>query len=373
MTKVAGGLPPPKSLGGIPASNLYCVPRGICAGDTASSLVGAGHGLPLLGSRHAFAAVEFVVRESKGVTKYAASVTAFNPWRQILNASQQARIASLLEAVAKPRPHFAGLSIDKPAIMGIVNVTPDSFSDGGDHATTERAVQHGESLAGAGAVILDVGGESTRPGAQLVDAETEQRRVVPVVRALAEKGFVISVDTRNASTMSAALAAGAKIVNDVTALTRDTDALKVVVKHKAAVILMHMQGEPQTMQSAPSYDWVVGDVFDYLSERVDACLEAGMELDSICVDPGIGFGKSDIHNGDIINALSMFHGLGCALMLGASRKSFIGRLTDTENPKARVSGSIAAALAGAAQGVSILRVHDVSETHQALNVWQYQA
>lgn len=373
MTKIVGGLPPPKSLSGIPAANLYCIPRGICAGDTAASLVDAGHGLPLLGSRYAFAAVELVVREGRDVKKYAASVTAFNPWRQVLNSDQQTRFEILLSAIARPRPNFAGLSMSQPTIMGIVNVTPDSFSDGGDHATTELAVQHAVSLADAGAAILDVGGESTRPGAQPVDNETEQQRVVPVVRALAEKGLVVSIDTRNASTMSAALSAGATIVNDVTALSNDTDALKVVVEHKASVVLMHMQGEPQTMQSAPSYDWVIGDVFEYLSHRVDACLQAGVETDSICVDPGIGFGKTDIDNLEIINALAMFHGLGSALMLGASRKSYIGRLAGADDPKARVAGSIAAALSGAAQGVGILRVHDVAETRQALRMWQYQA
>ncbi|NKB44911.1 MAG: dihydropteroate synthase [Alphaproteobacteria bacterium] len=352
---------------------MYCVPRGITAGDTSASLIEAGHALPLLGNGHAFSSVELVVREGDTVRKYAAAVTAFEPWRHILDSNLQERFSFLLDAIAKPRSHYAGLSLNQPSIMGVVNVTPDSFSDGGDYATTERAVEHAIALAEAGAGILDIGGESTRPGATPIDTETEQKRVVPVVKALAEKGFIVSIDTRNASTMSASLSAGARIINDVTALSGDPDALEVAVKHKASVILMHMQGEPETMQSAPSYDWVVADVFDYLAARVDTCQKAGMDLASICVDPGIGFGKTDIHNAEIINALAMFHGLGCGLMLGASRKSFIGRLAGAKDPKSRVAGSIAAALAGAAQGAGILRVHDVAETRQALTIWEYSA
>ena len=170
--------------------------------------------------------------------------------------------------------------------------------------------------------------------------------------------------------MAAALAAGARIVNDVTALTNDQNALTVVAKHKAHIILMHMQGDPKTMQGNPNYEWAPADVFDVLSERVAACEDAGINSSLICVDPGIGFGKTDEHNMELINSLGMFHGLGCAVMLGASRKSFIGRLSGTVDPKARVPGSIAAAFAGASQGASILRVHYVTETYQALRVWR---
>lgn len=373
MTQIVAGLPPPNSLSDTTGSNLYCIPRAIASGDTAASLIANGHALPLLGNDLAFAAVELIIRENGTAKRVAASVTAFDPWRHVLPSHAKERLATLLDAMSRARQPFAGFTSGKQAIMGVINVTPDSFSDGGDHATTEKAVQHAITLAEAGADILDVGGESTRPGAQRVDADTEQQRVVPVIAALAQRGLLVSIDTRNASTMSAAVSAGAKIINDVTALSSDPNAVKVAVEHEADVILMHMQGEPQNMQQSPNYDDTVADVFDYLSNRVESCLKSGIKIESICVDPGIGFGKTDRHNIEIINSLAAFHGIGCALMFGASRKSFIGRLADEKDPKARGAGSIAAALAAAAQGVGILRVHDVADTRQALQIWQYQA
>lgn len=253
--------------------------------------------------------------------------------------------------------------------MGIVNVTPDSFSDGGLYFNAARAIAHGRELVEAGADVLDIGGESTRPGAAPVTVEEELRRVVPVVRALAERGAVVSIDTRHAAVMRGALAAGARIVNDVTALTGDPDSLATVAASEAEVVLMHMQGEPQTMQADPHYVDAPLDVYDYLAGRIAACEAAGIARARIAVDPGIGFGKNDAHNVAILGSLGLYHGLGCAVLLGVSRKSFVGRLSAGEPPKGRLPGSLAAALGGLDQGVQMLRVHDVAETAQARAIW----
>ena len=270
--------------------------------------------------------------------------------------------------MAKPTV-FAGLSLARPLIMGVVNVTPDSFSDGGETMDADAAVARGRALLAAGADIVDVGGESTRPGALPLDPRDESARVVPVIRALAAAGAVVSVDTRNARTMAAALDAGAGIVNDVTALTGDPDALALVARRGASVVLMHMRGDPRTMQDAPRYDDVVGDVADYLAGRVEACARAGIPRAKIAIDPGIGFGKTVEHNVALIAGLDRLAALGCAVLLGVSRKSFIGRLSRGEDAKNRLSGSLAAMLAGVARGADIVRVHDVAETRQALAVW----
>jgi dihydropteroate synthase len=266
-------------------------------------------------------------------------------------------------------PLFAGLSLDRPLIMGVINVTPDSFSDGGDAFATESALERGRRLLDEGADILDVGGESTRPGAATVSLDEELSRVLPVVGELAGQGAVVSIDTRHAPVMEAAVAAGAAIINDVTALSGDPRSLEVAASTRASVILMHMLGEPGTMQDDPRYDDVAVDIRDYLAARVAACEAAGIERARIAIDPGIGFGKTVRHNVEIINRLSLFGDLGCPVVLGVSRKSFIGRLSGTESPKARVPGSLAAALAGVARGARIVRVHDVAETRQALSVW----
>lgn len=265
---------------------------------------------------------------------------------------------------------FAGLSLDRPRIMGIVNVTPDSFSDGGDFLDPERAVAHGHELLEAGADILDVGGESTRPGADPVAVGDEIARVLPVVEALAKDGALVSIDSRHAAVMRAALDAGAAIINDVTALTGHVRSLPLAVEAGVPVVLMHMRGEPGTMQADPAYDDVVEEVHAYLAERLATCVAAGVPRENIAVDPGIGFGKTLDHNLALLANLDRFRDFGCPVLLGASRKSFIGMVTERgESPKQRVGGSIAAALAGVTQGADILRVHDVAETRQALEIW----
>ena len=269
------------------------------------------------------------------------------------------------------RAPIAGLDLSRPNVMGIVNVTPDSFSDGGQHQDVDRAIAHGLSMAAAGADILDIGGESTRPGAMPVPPSEEADRVLPVIEGLIAKGCdtPISIDTRNAEVASAALAAGARIVNDVSAMTHDGDMVGVAARADG-VCLMHALGDPRTMQNDPRYDDVLLDVFEYLAGRVEAAEKASIERARIIVDPGIGFGKTLQHNLDLIRGLSLFHGLGCPILLGLSRKGFIGRLSGAEKAADRVAGSVAGALRGVMMGAQILRVHDVDETVQALRVWQ---
>ncbi|MFV0320995.1 MAG: dihydropteroate synthase [Alphaproteobacteria bacterium] len=266
---------------------------------------------------------------------------------------------------------FCGLTKDQPFLMGIVNVTPDSFSDGGEFLSPDDAITKGLSLMGEGADIIDVGGESTRPGAQEISAEEEKARVIPVVEGLAAAGATVSVDTRHSETMEAAIQAGAKIINDISALTDDEKALAVIKKYPhVSLILMHKQGQPNNMQNNFQYNHVITDVYDYLLKRVRACEKAGIERARISVDPGIGFGKSVQHNLDLMGRLSLLRGIGCIVTLGASRKSFIAAVSRDVPPNERVYGSLSAAMWSVRQGAGILRVHDVNETKQALDVWQ---
>ena len=274
-----------------------------------------------------------------------------------------------------PRPPLAlgarTVRLDQPQVVGIVNITPDSFSDGGRFADSGAAADAGFAMAAAGAAIVDIGGESTRPGAKPVWEGDETDRVVPAILRLAGSGNAISVDTRKASVMEAALAAGACLINDVSALTYDPRALEVVARARCPVVLMHHQGEPETMQKAPTYDRPVAlAVYDWLEARIASAEAAGIARDRIIVDPGIGFGKTVQHNLQLINGLAMLHGLGCPIMLGASRKRTIGALSAEEPPEQRLAGSLAFALKGAEEGAQLLRVHDVPETVQALRVWR---
>lgn len=258
---------------------------------------------------------------------------------------------------------------DRPLLMGIVNVTPDSFSDGGRFFDSDAAIEHGLKLARDGADILDIGGESTRPYSTPVDPQEELRRVIPVVEAMSERIEIpISIDTSKAEVAAKAIAAGAEIVNDVTGLEGDPGMADVAIQSGVAVCAMHMQGTPQTMQDDPRYDDVVEDIFQYLRQRRDALLDAGIEGDRICLDPGIGFGKTHEHNVTLLAACSRYHDLGCPLLVGPSRKAFIGKLLG-DKPADRTAGTIGVGLALARQGVQILRVHDVLELKQALTLF----
>ena len=325
-------------------------------------------GLPLAGQSLRFAAVEIIEREGKTANRRIVALgDAFErDWgRYTLAASD------LLEAIRAPRARLAGLALDRPRIMGIVNVTPDSFSDGGMLGSAQDAIDHGLRLAEEGADILDIGGESTRPGADPVSLEEELARVIPVIEGLrAKTETLISIDTRKAEVMRRAAAAGADILNDVSALTYDPQSLAVAAETGLPVILMHAQGDPKTMNDDPHYADVVLDVFDFLEKRIAACEAVGIPRSKLVADPGIGFGKHLHHNVAVMSALSLYHALGVPVLIGASRKKLIDRICDVPNPKDRVPGSLAAALAGAAQGVQITRVHDVAATGQALAVWE---
>jgi len=262
------------------------------------------------------------------------------------------------------------LRLDLPRIAGIINVTPDSFSDGGLHFDVGAAIAHGLRLVEDGADLLDVGGESTRPGADEISAAEEIQRVVPVIEALAKQTSVpIAIDTSKGEVMRAAVAAGAGFINDVFALRRD-GALDAAADLKVPVCLMHMQGEPRTMQQAPHYDDVVSDVRRFLAERIFACEMSGIDKKRIVADPGFGFGKTLEHNLALLRALDQFAALGVPLLVGLSRKGMIGTLTGRENPADRAAGSAAAALLAAQKGAAIVRVHDVAATRDALAVWQ---
>ena len=250
--------------------------------------------------------------------------------------------------------------------MGVVNITPDSFSDGGMFADTERAIAHAQRLIGEGVDILDLGGESTRPGAAPVSLEVERRRVLPVLEALASGGVPVAVDTRKPELMREAIAAGAAMINDVTALS-GPGALAAVARAPVAVCLMHMQGDPATMQSNPDYLDVVREVRDFLAQRVAVAEAAGIARNRIVVDPGFGFGKTVEHNLALLRSLSEFSSLGGALLAGLSRKAMLGKLTGRE-PRERVHASVAAALLAVQNGAHIVRVHDVAATRDALAV-----
>ncbi|HVF37230.1 MAG TPA: dihydropteroate synthase [Sphingomicrobium sp.] len=262
------------------------------------------------------------------------------------------------------------IRLDEPQVMGIINATPDSFSDGGAHTDAAAAAEAGAAMAAQGAAIIDVGGESTRPGATIVWEGDEIERVLPVVRQLASGGNAVSIDSRKSGVMAAAIDAGAGLVNDVSALSWDPQAVAVVASAGVPVVLMHHQGDPTTMQDAPRYEDVLVEVYLWLEERIASVEAKGIGRDKILVDPGIGFGKTVGHNLELINGLALLHGLGCPIVLGASRKRMIGALSGEAPADRRLAGSLALALKAVEQGAQIVRVHDVPETVQALKLWR---
>lgn len=343
---------------------VYLRPCGVVWGAVAKKAIEEGVALPLAGGPGAFLAAELIEGEP-GATKTAVARTA------TLSMIEEPAIAALLNTITAPRPDVAGVRFDRSGIMGIVNVTPDSFSDGGRFGgAAEAAAAGARALVKEGADILDVGGESTRPGAECVPVKEELERVVPVLKALKGVSAPISIDTRKAEVMRAALKAGASIINDVSALSFDGESMAAAVETKAPVVLMHAQGDPKTMQDNPAYRDALLEVYDYLERRIAEAVAAGVPREGLIVDPGIGFGKTLEHNLRLMSGLSIFHGLGAPVLLGASRKRLIGAVSGATDPKARTPGSIAAVLAAAAQGVQIFRVHDVAATRQALDVWQ---
>ena len=275
-----------------------------------------------------------------------------------------------IEAVtARPAP-FAGIAASRPLVMGILNITPDSFSDGGQFGSPASARAHAVRLLQEGADIIDIGGESTRPGADLVALEEEISRTKPTILDLRQvSSLPLSIDTRKAPVAAAALEAGVDWINDVSALSFDSEMAQVAARSGAPLCLMHAPSDPKTMQQKAHYEDVLLDVYDYLAARIEFALSQGILRPNIIVDPGIGFGKTLEHNLALLRGLAVFHGLGCPILLGASRKRFIGTISGAEKAQDRMAGSVAVALAAAGQGAQILRVHDVRETVQALKLW----
>ncbi|MBP02209.1 MAG: dihydropteroate synthase [Rhodospirillaceae bacterium] len=346
--------------------SFFLIPRGFVTHHIAKCLIRERKALPFSSDNKAYTSIEIVIVEGDKVSHYYSTVDEFLYWLGRLPTEPSEYINKILRAAEDKAPKFAGINIKQPILMGILNVTPDSFSDGGEFLNPEAAIDHGLSMKSAGAQIIDVGGESTRPGAVPVPPEIEKERVLYVIKQLVRQGCTVSVDTRNWQTMLAALDAGACIVNDVTALSHSPNVVSIINEYAASVVLMHMQGEPTSMQQHPNYLWAPTDIYTMLKQRIAWCINLGISRERLCVDPGIGFGKSDKDNLNIIGAVSILRGLGCAVMLGSSRKGFIGRISNERRPQKRVFGTIAADLKGVSSGVDILRVHDVREVKQAL-------
>ena len=322
----------------------------------------------LAGGLNWFAAVELLRVE--GNRRVATELVTVDGLEQRLDDDLAAQWKALTGTRAPLQLGERTVRLDQPQVMGIVNVTPDSFSDGGQFADAGSAASAGADMSAAGAAIVDVGGESTRPGAKPVWEGDEIERVAPVIRQLAAGGAAVSVDTRKADVMTAALDAGARLVNDVSALTYDDRSAGVIAAAGVPVVLMHHQGSPETMQDDPRYDDVLVEVYQWFEERIAAAEAAGIARDKILIDPGFGFGKNVAHNLELMNGLALFHSLGLPLVIGASRKRTIGALSNEAPAGKRLGGSIAFALKAAEQGAQILRVHDVPDTVQALRVWR---
>lgn len=309
---------------------------------------------PLAGGPLTFSAVEVLRRGPDGL---------------LIEAADNPETLAGFTRLIRPRAVPAGLSGPGPWIAGILNVTPDSFSDGGLHQAADTAIAHGRAMLEAGADLIDIGGESTRPGAAEVSEAEELKRVLPVIAALAGEGAIVSIDTRKASVMRAAVEAGARLVNDVSALAFDDAAIETVAALDVSVILMHSRGTPETMNDLKQYRDLALTVIDELAARIEACLAGGIAEHHIILDPGIGFAKGPRQNVRLLKNLVLLHGLGCPVMAGTSRKSFIGHLAGVADAQARVPGSLASALWAVSQGAQYIRVHDVAETRQALTIW----
>jgi dihydropteroate synthase len=345
------------------AGGIYLRPVGLLYGDTARAALADKAALPLTNTGISFTHFDIVSGPRESDTRQLAAAGD-------LAKSDDQQLLQLIGRITEPRSDFAGLSLARPLLMGIVNVTPDSFSDGGRFASGKNAIRQGRLLAAEGADIVDIGGESTRPGAETVSEQEEHDRVNHVVATLSGEDICVSVDSRRSAIMRAALDAGARIINDISALEFDPKSGPVVADAGCPVVLMHVKGEPKTMQDNPQYDDVVTDVYDYLEGRVEAAVAAGIDRSKIVADPGIGFGKTFAQNLELLENLTVFHMLGVPILVGASRKGFIGAVTGVSDASKRAAGSVGAALASVMQGAQILRVHDVAETGQALKVWR---
>lgn len=335
-------------------TRTYLRPAALHVGTDAHGLITAGRGLPVLGGRLACSLFERIVwNEADDLSSEWLPAEALAPESKTL-----ARLSA-----ARPPP------FDRPRLMGVLNVTPDSFSDGGEHQEVEAAVAHGLRLVAEGADIVDVGGESTRPGAREVPAADELRRVLPVVEHLAAAGVYVSIDTRKPEVMRAAVAAGARIINDVSGLSHDPASVETAAATGAGIVLMHMQGTPETMNLGPRYRHCALEVFDHLAQRIAACEAAGIARERLIVDPGLCFGKHEPENLDLLRNLALFHGLGVPVLLGVSRKGWTAAIEAGWPPRERLPATLAATLWALHHGIQLFRVHDVAAHRQLLTAW----
>ena len=323
----------------------------------------AGGKFSIAGGWARFDEIDLVQRDEVG----GYSVARLTPGGLLDIAGDRAAAQAALDRITAPRADFASLAMNSPRIMGILNVTPDSFSDGGRHNAPGRAVAAGRAMVAAGADILDIGGESTRPGADPVTRNQELARVLPPIAGLKAGDAALSIDTRHAEVMTRACDAGATIINDVNGL-RGEGALAAAAAAAVPVIIMHMKGTPETMQDDPVYGFAPVEIFEFLEERLSAAEAAGIPRHRLAVDPGFGFGKTVAHNMELMGWSALFHGLGVPILIGASRKSSIARISAGEDADHRLAGSLVLAMQGVAQGCQLLRVHDVADTRQALAV-----
>ncbi|MFN3620010.1 dihydropteroate synthase [Sphingorhabdus sp.] len=333
-----------------------------------------GESLRLAGTMLWFSQLEYIERSHAGTKRQIISVSRWADFVAGIPEMARERCALLLGRITATRAALQmgtrTIRLDQPHVMGIINATPDSFSDGGKNFDPEDALEAAFAMSSAGAAMIDVGGESTRPGAALVWEGDELARIEQLIGRLAGAGTAVSVDTRKASVMEGAVRAGAAMINDISALLYDDRALDVARASDVPVVLMHAPSQSSDPHKDGGYDDVVCDVFDWLEQRVSAVDAAGLSRDKILVDPGVGFGKSLTENLAIINNLAIYHGLGCAILFGASRKRLIGALSNEAGPEKRLGGSIFLAMKAVEQGAHIVRVHDAAETVQAVQVWR---
>lgn len=347
---------------------LYVRPINLDISTQSKTGVGQLQAVSLADGFANFHNIEVILRDDESIVGFNTTVDGAREWA--LEDGCLEKLDKLILSITSRRKAINSLEFSRPLLMGVVNATPDSFYDGRGYLDIDSAISHAHSLIAAGADIIDVGGESSRPRSLPISDAEELDRVLPVIESIVGFGKAISIDTTKASVMKAAIAAGASIINDISALSKDPNSLKALVSLAVPTILMHMQGWPVDMQDRPYYDCAPLDVFDYLEERVHNCLEAGISSSHLLIDPGVGFGKNKHHNRLILNRLSLFHGLGVPIVLGASRKSIIAELSNGEHADNRLPGSLAIALWALRQGVQILRVHDVAETRQAIKIYQ---
>lgn len=349
---------------------IYIEPLGITRGLTAS----ADNFRTLQNSKTYYSTLKIIFKRENNIEEEIIPVHMLKDFLSAQSVDDKKVILSLLENLGRARVPLElkgrlTINFEQPIIQGVLNVTPDSFSDDGVFDDFSAAIDRSERMIENGAMIIDVGGESTKPGAKAVSHEEELNRVIPVIEKLAYKNIPISIDSRNSQVMQSALNAGAHIINDVSALEHDVLSVEVAKEADVPIILMHAQGPPETMQENPEYKCVHLDIYDYLEERINFCVKNGIAKEKIIIDPGIGFGKTVDHNLQILNHIALFHSLGVPILIGVSRKSFIGKISGEETASNRVHGSISAAQYCLDRGIQIIRVHDVKETKQAISIW----